>query len=216
MKLFGRLLLIALLAGFTAALVLVLAQRWLLLPLLLEAENYTSAARFPDTFEIMHAFGQHRAMLLALANLAISLGYGLLLVAAMSLRGASGALRGLLWGLAAYVVVAVIPAATLGAGLPGEALADLSHRQWWWLFSATTAAVGLALAAFAGQRRIRLAGALLTLLPLLVGAPHTTGESFIPEQLAQDFRIMRYLTNLIFWLVLGLLTGYLLAPRKPA
>jgi len=196
--------------------VLILAQRWLLLPLLVEAENYFNAARLPDTFEITHTFGQHRALLLALANLAISLGYGLLLVSAMTLRGASGAFRGLLWGLAGYAIFAVSPAITLGTGLPGEALADLAHRQWWWLFSTTATAVGLALAAFAAQGRIRLAGVLLALLPLIIGAPPATGESLIPEQLAQDFRIMRYLTGLIFWVTLGLIAGYLLVPRKPA
>jgi len=206
----------AVLAGIAASLVLTLAQRWLLLPLLVEAENYFNAARLPDSFQITHTFGQHRALLMALANLAISLGYGLLLASAMSLRGAAGAFRGLLWGLAGYAIFILSPAITLGAGLPGEALADLTHRQWWWLFSATATAVGLALAAFAAQGRIRLAGVLLALLPLIMGAPPAQGESLIPAQLAQDFRTMRYLTGLVFWLILGLITGYLLTPRKPA
>ena len=224
MRVFGRLLMVALLAGLAAALAQSLLQRLFLLPILVDAENYYYAARVADWHEIIHVFGQHRALMLTLVNIAIGFGYALLLASAMTLHSAGeassgGAFRGLLWGIAGYLVFAAIPAMTLGAGLPGQVLAPLAQRQWWWLFSVSAAAVGLTLV-FSGRIRtrwIRLLGILLFILPLGIGAPAvigSSGESLIPSELAQAFNTTRHLVNAAFWSVLGLATGYLLRPRK--
>jgi len=201
-----------LLSGLTAALVLTLLQRWLMLPVLVEVDNYLYAARQPDLFNITHTIGRDRSLMLALTNIALGAGYALLLVAAMSLRGTSGVWQGMLWGMAGWITFAALPTLTLGVDLSGLASTNDWQRQGWWATSASLAAVGLASMAYARTRWACLSGLLLVLLPLGIGAPARIEESIIPDQLAQTFHGLRLATLLIFWLVTGITAGLLLKP----
>jgi predicted cobalt transporter CbtA len=47
------------------------------------------------------------------------------------------------------------------------------------------------------------------LLPHGVGAPMPQGEDVVPQALMRDFALLSVATNLLFWLVLGALCGWL-------
>jgi predicted cobalt transporter CbtA len=90
--------------------------------------------------------------------------------------------------------------------------ASLEARQLWWLGTALATAAGLYLLICVRVWYGALLGALCLVLPHLIGAPAPVGaDGPVPAELVHAFRSATQAVNLIFWLVLGAATGYLLA-----
>ena len=200
--LFRRLFLCALFVGLCAGLAASLVQRWQVLPLILAAEVFESAAEEAPVAAHDHAAGHEathdhaahvhdaaawqpqdgaeRTFWTVVANVAGATGFALLLLPLLALwdhrRGGRGASwrTGLLWGAAGWLALFAWPALGLHPELPGEAAAALDGRQAWWLLAVACAAGGLALAAF-GRGGVRALGLPLLALPFLVGAPQAAG-----------------------------------------
>lgn len=207
---FRRLFAVSLLAGILAGLLLSLLQHYQTQPLILAAERL-------ETPDAGHAHdwrpedGWQRSAFTLLFNCLSGLGFALMLSAAMYWQGASGHMRGLLWGMAGYLVFFVAPALGLPPELPGTDSAALHNRQAWWLFTAAATAAGL-LGLFFGKNRWLQAGSIILLLvPHLIGAPHPDAvQALAPEPLQQRFIWMSAVSNALFWLALGVLSGWLL------
>ena len=61
------------------------------------------------------------------------------------------------------------------------------------------------------------AGAVLVVLPHLVGAPKIVPESGpLPAELAAEFAVVALLTSAMFWLALGATAGHLLGRSEPS
>lgn len=161
----------------------------------------------PDAWQ--PADGLERTMFTALANISLAVGFGLLLGGGLCLRGDAGGWRsGLLWGLAGYAVFFVAPSLGLPPEVPGTAAAPLADRQLWWLGTAVVTAGGLSLLIFTRNWKLKLFGALLLTVPHLIGAPQPEVHvSAAPAELAQAFIQATTITNAVFWLALGGLTG---------
>jgi cobalt transporter subunit CbtA len=153
--------------------------------------------------------GVERTMYTALADVSMAVGYGLLLAAAIGLRGRPVDWRsGLLWGAAGYAVFFLAPSIGLPPELPGTAAAPVAARQGWWIATAMSTATALAMLAFGRHWALKLAAVALLVVPHLVGAPQPlVHASVAPEYLQRSFVYATALANGVFWLALGALTG---------
>lgn len=155
------------------------------------------------------ADGFERFAFNVVANVVTGIGFALILVAASEFAGGIGNWRhGLFWGLAGFAVFTLAPNLGLPPELPAMPAADLAQRQiWWWATVAATAA-GLGLLAFRKSLPLALLAVALIVAPHIVGAPQPDSfESPIPEGLHHQFVVAVTLTNLVFWLVLGVVVG---------
>ena len=141
--------------------------------------------------------------------MSLATGFGLLLCAAIHLRGGvSGWQTGLLWGLAGYLVFFVLPSLGLPPELPGTEALPLPVRQQWWLEAVAASAAGLSMLCFAPRWYVKLVGIVFLLAPHLLGAPHMPdATSAGPDALANAFIGATALANAVLWLTLGGLSG---------
>ena len=234
---FSRLVATAVAAGLLAGLALTAVQRVQVTPLIAQAETYEEAqgaAAAPLAAQAhehaheeqqaqhqqqqeqhQHAGwkpenGVERTLFTVLANATMGVGYGLLLCAAMLMRGARPSWRqGLLWSAAGYVVFFVAPSLGLPPELPGTLAAPVSARQAWWICTAFSTAVAIGALAWSRNVWFKVGAVALLLVPHLVGAPQPPVHSMAaPAELVGSFIIATALANAVFWLALGGLTGY--------
>jgi cobalt transporter subunit CbtA len=220
-------------AGFTgllAALLLTLLQSLWVAPLILQAETWekpaaiqahehaegTSAGHVHDAEAWEPENGWQRVLSTTGGNLVVAVGFALMLAALYTLRAPASAREGALWGLAGYAVFVVAPTLGLPPELPGTVAADLTQRQIWWVSAAASTAVGLALMVFARHWLLKALGALILVVPHLVGAPQPAVHSALaPEALQTQFKLASLLTNAAFWVALGWLSAWLFRRSEP-
>ena len=228
-----RALIAALVAGFAACLAVTAAQHAVVVPLILKAEEFeeaNAAKAAPAQAEHQRGGAQTQAPVhphedegwkpgdgieriayTALANLGFSVGFALLLVAAFTLAGREvDWKRGLVWGTAGFAVFALAPALGLPPELPGTAGADLLPRQAWWLGTVVATATGLALMVFGRGWQWKALGAVASIVPHLIGAPHPPGghgAGGVPADIAMGFVVLSLTVTFLFWVVLGAVSG---------
>ncbi len=164
-----HILVTALVAGCIAGLLFFAVQHAKLTPLILAAEVYESGAAEHQPNSLggaEHASpawepssGLERTAFTALADIIVGVGYALLLVGAIALRGSPvDVSRGMAWGAAGYAVFSLAPALGLPPELPGSHAADLLARQEWWLGTVAATACGSALLAFSRPVLLKVVG----------------------------------------------------------
>lgn len=221
----SRVLLVGILAGLVAGLVLTGIQRLAVVPMIFEAESYEigghshgdeAAAGHGEatTGAQVEAWapddGLERTLFTALANVLAAVGFGLLLSAGFALRGGVNWWKGVLWGLAGFLTFNFAPALGLPPELPGAAAGELGARQFWWILTVICTGGGLALLAFASKLSFKALGAVLLLVPHVIGAPQPEAHGGLaPAELEQAFVLVSLVTNAVFWTVLGLVAGLL-------
>jgi cobalt transporter subunit CbtA len=225
-----NMLFVAALAGLAAGVVMTLMQFFATVPMILEAEAFEVAAPLEHTHgatpavthdhgadEWKPADGFQRMGLTAVANLVTAIGFGLLLVAASEFAGGiAGWRQGLVWGLAGFATFTLAPGLGLPPELPGMPTAELASRQLWWFACVAATGGGLALIAFGRGLPLALAGCALLVLPHVLGAPQPASHaSPVPVDLHHRFVVAVTVTNLVFWLLLGLAVS-LVRPRFAA
>jgi cobalt transporter subunit CbtA len=157
------------------------------------------------------ADGAERILFTAGANFLVAIGVSLVLLGLMTLKGAPiDARRGLIWGGAGFVAVALLPALGLPPELPGTPAAELADRQLWWIGTVAASALGLALIAFGGHWAIKAAGLVLLVLPHAIGAPPPPSHDVAyPGGLAGEFVIASLVVSAVLWAVSGAAAGWL-------
>ena len=226
---FSRIVYSAILVGLVTGLLLSCLQITSLDPIIFAAESYQQGTvdahadhdHDHGEHEWMPADGLERTAYTLLANLLVSTGFAAVMLALMNLyrlsrgRGITWS-QGSLWGLAGYAAVFLAPALGLPPEIPGAAAAALEHRQIWWLLTALSASIGIALLVLA-PLRYKAPGLLFLVIPYVVGAPTVEGPVFqhhdvevVQElvRLHQQFIVASGITNLVFWLSLGLACRY--------
>jgi len=221
-----------LVAGFAAGLVMTMMHVLRIDPLIAKAEVYEEAAVQTHAAAIPHDHatasaewepqGWQRPAFTVLANLIIGAGFGLMLCGAFALRQARSGKgtdwrEGLLWGIAGFAAFALAPAAGLPPVPPGMPGAGILARQAWWLSTAVATAGGLAFLVFAPRALWRIVGAVLIILPHLVGAPLAPpGIDAVPAGLAAEFVAASLAGAALFWLTLGGVGGWLYGALGPS
>lgn len=215
-------------AGFTgllAALLLTLLQSLWVAPLILQAETYE---KVPAVAEVTHEHaagaaahthdaeawepedGWQRVLSTTGGNLVVAVGFALMLAGLYTLRAPTRTAQGLLWGLAGYATFVLAPTLGLPPELPGTAAADLAQRQIWWIGTAASTAAGIALLVFGRGWLLKVLGVAIVAVPHVIGAPQPEVHSMqAPEALEAQFKIASQLTNVAFWLALGLISAWL-------
>jgi cobalt transporter subunit CbtA len=228
----GRIFYPGLIAGVIAGLFLFAAQQIQLVPLIVEAEAYESAAPahvHGDAAGAAHPGAAHevrewapgdgieRALFTGLASLLSAIGFALVLAGCFAFRRRRISWReGVVWGLAGYVAFQLAPAFGLSPELPTMAGDNMLDRQIWWIGTVAATAAGLAAVAFARAPWLKVAGLVLIAAPHLVGAPHAHVETEVPAALAAQFAVASLVIGALFWGLLGGLTGYFYRRLAPA
>lgn len=229
MSIFRNVVFVAALAGLCAGILMAAMQAYATVPLILEAELFENAGGGHDhaaEAAAPAAAGQagaeaeeeegwapedgfERTFYTVLANIVTGIGFGLVLVAASELAGGIRNWReGIFWGLAGFAVFTLAPGLGLAPELPAMPAADLATRQVWWIATVAATAAGLALIAFRRTLPLALLGLALIVVPHLVGAPQPEShDSPIPADLHHSFVVAVTVTNLIFWVALGMLVA---------
>lgn len=218
----------ALFAGLIAGLFAAALQLAFLVPLIGEAELYESGALTHFAAgEAGHGAENHgeadhgaaaggnanRHILTVLMTVLTTCGFALVLVAAFALAERMGLTRidhrsGLLFGLAGFAAVQLMPALGLSPELPGAAAGELVARQLWWIATVLGTAAGIALIAW-GNPALKIAGAALIAAPHLVGAPHPEAfEGVVPPELSALFAARVLVVGALVWAALGALAGH--------
>lgn len=212
---FSRMFYTALLAGLISGLFVTAAQNLRQIPLIHLAETYEAAEPAHDHGAANSAHtheaeawepedGLERTAFTALANVLAGIGYALVLVAAFALFGVTDVKSGVFWGLGGYAAFVLAPSFGLPPELPGSVAPDLFLRQVWWIATAAATAGGLLLIVFSARTWIKALGALLIAAPHLIRLPHPDGHGLVPPELAAQFVTAALVTNLLFWLALGM------------
>ncbi|MDY7533747.1 CbtA family protein [Pseudomonas sp. Bout1] len=213
-------------AGFTgllAALLLTLLQSFWVAPLILQAETFENAPAATEVHEHANATahthdaeawepedGWQRVLSTTGGNLVVAVGFALMLAGLYTLRAPTRTAQGLLWGLAGYATFVLAPTLGLPPELPGTAAADLAQRQIWWIGTAGSTAAGIALIVFGRNWLLKVLGVAILAVPHVIGAPQPEVHSMLaPEALEAQFKIASQLTNVAFWLALGLISAWL-------
>lgn len=168
------------------------------------------------------ADGFERFAYSALANIVSGVAFALILVAASELAGGIANWRqGVFWGFAGFAVFTLAPGLGLPPELPAMPAADLGDRQIWWTLTVVATAAGLALIAFKQSLPLAILGVALVVAPHIIGAPQPEShDSPIPADLHHSFVVAVTIANLVFWVVLGAVAGYvrnrLMGEQAPA
>lgn len=210
MSIFRGVLLAALIAGTISGVVATVAHQIWTVPLIEKAETYPAPpGAEPSPQGWQPAEGFERTVSTAVADIVTAIATALLLLAGYVLRAHQvNWLKGLHWGLGAFAALTLWPNLGLPPYLPGQAMARHLDRQIWWSVTAVMAVGGLLLLLYARKVWPVIAGLLLLVLPQMYGAPLPQSyNTAIPESLAHQFVVASVLTNLVFWLLVGSLTG---------
>jgi cobalt transporter subunit CbtA len=183
------------------------------LPVVLVHDHGANAATEPNEEEAegwQPANGWQRVTATSVATIATSIGYALILIAAMLAAGVPIVPRtAFLWGVAALAATSLAPALGLSPELPGSAAAPLVARQIWWVATVLCTAGGIFLLARIGYPTARVVGLVLIVLPHLIGAPKAPNfKSTAPAELAAQFAATSLVVSAVLWVLLGLAVGY--------
>ncbi len=233
--LFKRTIIAALLVGLAAGLVLSLAQVLSVNPIIFAAEAFEvdtphdhathqhESGLFDNEYGEPWApqDGSERTGYTIVANVLVGIGFAAMLLSVMSQLQQQGAARinaltGVMWGAAGFIAFFVAPAIGLPPEIPGVEAAPINNRQAWWILAVVCVGLGLMVLSFA-RLKYKLAGIALTVLPYTVTITHHDGPMFThPEsvialtQLHQQFIMASGLSNLAFWLALGVCSAWAL------
>ncbi len=145
------------------------------------------------------------------ANILTATGFSLMLNGLFYAAGRPVSWRqGLIWGLGGFVAVMLAPGLGLHPELPGTPAAPLFDRQLWWIGTALATAIGLALLAFNRTPWSAALAMVLIVAPHVIGAPPAPEgvEALAPAALEHRFVVLATMTSLMFWALLGTLSGY--------
>jgi len=209
----------ALVAGTAAGVLLFVLQSWTTLPLIHQAERYETAqasvhahshANEPSDNQLV------RTAYTTAADVLVGIGFAMLLAGLYALSGKSSLWQGLLWGLAGFATFHLGPALVVPPSIPALVLAPLSIRQTAWLIAAVCTGLGLAIFVF-GPRALKPGGLLLLFLPsVLFHFFFSVSASDVssPDIYRLEHLFIVYVLGdfLLFWIVLGALSGHLFEP----
>jgi len=228
MTVFGKIVVVAAIAGLVAGAFETAAYHYGTAAIIAKAEVFEKAADEPQGITAVDTSmagmsheadaaawepkeGFQRTALTVLSGILKDVGFALLLAAAYALSGREVDWRkGLYWGLAGFATFTLAPGLGLPPEVPGTAAAPLLDRQIWWVATVAATGAGLAMLFLTQRAAWVLGGVGLLVLPHVFGAPQPVEyKSAAPESLAHQFVVAAVITSLLFWVVLGSLTGFL-------
>jgi cobalt transporter subunit CbtA len=180
-------------------------------PLILTAEIYEAAqhvhtqaaeAAAPVTDAL------RRTATTSVSTIAVSMGYALILLAAMMFSGdVITPRRAALWGACAFAATGLATGMGLAPQLPGAAETDLAGRQLWWVATAASSGAGLYALLRSNDHLVQLLGLVLLIAPHLFTPAPATPESTVPAELAARFAAASLGLQAVSWILAGALAA---------
>ncbi len=221
-----KLLIPGIISGIIAGVLLTLVQQFNVIPLILEAETYeleskqhshandsqehNTAKSIIQQTEWTPQDGKERTLFTLMTNVLLGIGFSLLLLSLMTAAKFSGWQSGLFWGLAGFSVFFLAPSLGMPPELPGAIQATLEHRQLWWTATVASTAIGLGLLFLNPAATFRALGIVFIIAPHFFTNSMTITEiSSVPEELIKSFIIATSFANILFWIIIGTLNGFL-------
>lgn len=211
----------ALCAGLISGLLLTVIQYLQLVPLIEQAEQYEvlEPHRTDHADHTQGAWqpspGWPRFVATLGANMAVAVGFALLLAGIFSLKGQFVWFRGALWGMAGFGVFFLMPALLVPPTIPGIDAASLAQRQLLWIIAVVCAALGL-LWLLWGRHPWRWLGIVVALTPVFIFRDLTFAYAHPALiDIHRQFIAASYLSNGIFWIVLGIFCAVFLRKFYP-
>jgi cobalt transporter subunit CbtA len=207
--LIARVLTTGVIAGLVAGLAVAALQHFTTTPLILAAEVYETAQHAHDAADAGPVFsGIGRTAATSVATIAVSIGYALILLAAMLFSGdAITPRRAALWGACAFAATGLATALGLAPQLPGMAETELAARQIWWIATALSTGAGLFALLRLDSTAAKIAGLALIVAPQFFAPMPATPESTAPAELAARFAASSLAVQAISWALAGALVG---------
>ena len=218
-----RLLITGLISGVVAGAVATIFHFFMVQPLILEAEKYEIESLVVATSEEPSLSHTHETQALGdgilrstftfIANVIVSIAFGILLATGLTLYGRSiDWIAGIGWGVSGFLAFSLLPALGLPPEAPGSATTELFPRQVWWLSTAFSSAIGIALIVFNSQYLWKAAGITALIVPHLIGAPKPNPGAVgsVPPELAAHFVVNTLFFTAVMWLILGIVSSYVL------
>jgi cobalt transporter subunit CbtA len=224
---FRRIIYSALLVGFFAGLILTAAQITVVNPVIFAAEAFEIADSEGGHDHGAHSHseeawapedGRERTAYTLLSSISGAIGFAVILLALMSqfqLQGLTNVRpgNGVLWGVVGFITFFVAPGIGLPPEIPGVEAAAVEFRQLWWAFTVIAVGIGIGILVF-GLPKYKLVGLVSVAMPYIVGAPHISGPEFshpdpaaveVLQSLHSQFIMVSGLSNLLLWVVLGVM-----------
>ncbi|MBH67326.1 MAG: hypothetical protein CMM58_03140 [Rhodospirillaceae bacterium] len=152
-----------------------------------------------------------RIIYTSITTILTGIGFALLLVSGMAIRGDPVNFRvGILWGVAGFSAFTLAPALGLPPELPGMAAGDLPVRQTWWITTILLTILALWTLIFSQKISFRIIAIILLVAPHVVGAPEPEilSANTLPPELAAKFASVSIGVSALFWALLGGLSAY--------
>jgi len=160
--------------------------------------------------------GIERTFWSLVTNVSVAIGFALMLCAVYTLLPKITPARGVLWGLAGFVVFFANPSIGLHPEIPGTMAANLFDRQLWWVFTSICSAAAVALIAWRRATLVWCAAVVLLFVPHLIGAPQPEAHGGLaPQALAYQFIWATTFVNIVFWLTLGVISALVFRRLAP-
>ena len=206
-----RVLAAGVVGGIVTGLVVAALQHVTTTPLILTAEVYEAAqhvhqhaaeAAAPVTDAL------RRTATTSVSTIAVSMGYALILLAAMLVSGDRiTPRRAALWGACAFAATGLATGMGLAPQLPGAAETDLAGRQLWWAATAAATGAGLYALLRVDDHMAQLVGLVLLIAPHLFTPTPATPESTVPAELAARFAAASLAVQAVSWILAGAMAG---------
>lgn len=206
-----RVLAAGVVGGIVTGLVVAALQHVTTTPLILTAEVYEAAqhvhqhaaeAAAPVTDAL------RRTATTSVSTIAVSMGYALILLAAMLVSGDRiTPRRAALWGACAFAATGLATGMGLAPQLPGAAETDLAGRQLWWAATAAATGAGLYALLRVDDHMAQLVGLVLLIAPHLFTPTPATPESTVPAELAARFAAASLAVQAVSWILAGAVAG---------
>ncbi len=216
---FRNLVLSAFIIAIVAGLIFSAYQAFFITPIILSSEVYEILEPVNHQIEAWSpADGMERNAWSFGTNFLLCFAYALMLLSAMSVKPEVTAIKGLFWGIAAYLTLFVAPALGLPPEIPGMEAAYLEGRQVWWLVTVIFTAVSLWMIAFQSLF-YKGVGVVLIIIPHIFGTPQPETHGFANTEpiaiealttLWHQFIIQTSIGNALLWLVMGASAGFLI------
>ena len=166
--------------------------------------------------------GAERVGFTVFADILIAFGHSLLLTSFMALiflkfgRPEISWKSGLIIGIGGFLSFYLATIIGLPPEVPGTVTADLHARQIWWTLTIIMTIIGLSVL-YLAPTASKLLGLALIAIPHIIGAPHPETHGFLNQdpsaitalsQLEHQFLIATAGVNLVYWLAVGLFSGF--------
>lgn len=214
---FRNLILSAFVIAILAGLIFSAYQSFFITPIILNSEVYEVLG--PAGYQIESwspEDGIERHSWSFVTNFLLCFAYALILLSVMTFKSNITTVKGLFWGIAAYLIVFVAPALGLPPEIPGMEAAYLEGRQAWWIVTLIFTAVALWMIVFL-ELFYKVIGVVLVTVPHIFGAPQPENHGFAntdPQAvealttLWHQFIIQTSIANALLWLVIGISAGF--------